>query len=60
MKNYKYYISILSIILFSFAIVSCDEDGKIDGEDIRKSVNQPVIDAFSPTEGAPGTEVMID
>lgn len=60
MKNYKYYLSILSLILFSFAIISCDEDGQIDGEDIRETIAAPTISSFMPEEGAPGTEVMIE
>lgn len=60
MKKYKYYLSILSLILFSFAITSCDEDGQIDGEDIRNTIIAPTINSFFPEKGTPGTEIMIE
>jgi len=41
-------------------MISCDEDAQIDGEDIRETVTEPVINSFSPESGAPGTEVMIE
>ncbi len=59
MKKYIYNSIAFTLFIMSLAFVSCNEDAQIDSDDIRANIQEPQISTFSPSHGAPGTEVML-